>query len=142
MKSVLYLISFIGSGGAEKYIISLVTGLRDKGFKFYLGVSKRTNNSFEKELYDLGVEIVVLPIKKVYDIGAAIKISKFCKNNKIDVIHTHFLRENCVAVISKMFGNKVYVINTCHMSWENSFSVQILNRLITRFNYKVISVSN
>ena len=142
VKSVLYLMGFVGSGGAERYMISLIKGLKNKNFKFYLGVSKRTYNGFEKELEDLGVEIVLLPIKKVYDIGAAISICRFCKKKRIDIIHTHFLRENCVAVISKIFGNKINVINTCHMNWENSFSVQLLNRFITRFNYKVIAVSN
>ena len=141
MKSILHLMNFVGSGGAERYIISLVKGLKDKDFKFYLGVSQRTNNGFERELQELGVDIVLLPMKKVYDMKAAIMICKFCKENDIDIVHTHFLRENCVAVLSKFFGNEVKIINTCHMNWENTFGVQILNRFITRFNYRIIAVS-
>lgn len=142
MKSVLYLMSFVGSGGAERYMISLIEGLKNKDFKFYLGVSNITNSIFEEELRKLGVNIVLLPIKKVYDVKAALNIRTFCKKNNIDIIHTHFLRENCVAVLSKLFGNTAKIINTCHMNWENSFKVQVLNRLITRFDYKIIAVSN
>lgn len=133
--------NFINNGGAERYIISLAKGLKDKGFKFFVGVSKRTYNSCEKELEMLGVKIVLIPIKNVLDIFSAIKISNFCRQNNIDIIHTHFLRENCVAIVSKIFGNKAFIINTCHMNWHNRRDVQILNRVLTRFNKKIIAVS-
>ena len=141
MVSVLHLINYIGSGGAEKYIISLARALKDKECSFYVGVSKRTHNKFEKELESLGVKIVLLPIRSIYDIGSAITIVKFCKTEKIDVIHTHFLRENCISVFTRLLGNRAKIINTCHMNWKNRKDVQILNRIITRLNYKVIAVS-
>ena len=129
--------NYIGSGGAEKYIISLVRGLKGKECKFYIGVSKRTNNNFEKELEILGAKIVLMPIKSIYDIGSAIRITKFCRREKIDVIHTHFLRENCISVFTRLLGNRAKVINTCHMNWHNPKSVQILNRIITKLNFYV-----
>ena len=142
MTYVLHLMNYINSGGAEKYIISLAEKLQGKDCQFYIGVSKKTNNIFEKRLEELGVKIVLLPIKSLYDIKAIIKVKQFCKVSNIEVIHTHFLRENCVSVLSKLIGNNVRVINTCHMNWRNKIGVQIVNRIITRLNYKIIAVSN
>lgn len=142
MINVLHLMNYINNGGAEKYIISLAEKLQGKKCRFYVGVSKRTNNIFENQLEELGVKIVILPIKSLYDLGAIIKIKRFCKANEIGIIHTHFLRENCVSTLSRLLGNKVKVINTCHMNWRNKKSVQLINRLITKLNYKIIAVSN
>lgn len=141
MRTVLHLMNFINSGGAERYIISLVRGLSNRGYTFYVGVSRRTNNSFERELLSLGAKIVLIPIDSVLDFRAAFKISRFCKENNIDIVHTHFLRENCVSVIAKALGNRARVINTCHMNWRNRVSVRVLNRILTKFDDKVIAVS-
>jgi glycosyltransferase involved in cell wall biosynthesis len=139
MINVLHLINITGGGGTESYIYSLAKKLHNNKCKFFLAYSKEgpSLNLFK----DLGIETIKLPMDNPYDFKAAKQLKKICADKSIDVIHTHFLRENYISIISKVLGNKVKLINTRHMLIKNSKSVAYSNRFMTKFNYKVIAVS-
>ena len=76
-----------------------------------------------------------------YDFKAAKSLATICKEHSIDVVHTHFLRENYISILSKIFGNKSLLINTRHMLIENSKGIIFANKFMTQFNHKIIAVS-
>lgn len=139
MINVLHLINYLGSGGSEKYIFSLAEKLHNKTCRFYLAYS--SDGSGRKLFEDLGIELIKLDMKSPADLKASWKLKTLCKKLSIDVIHTHFLRENYIGIFSKAMGNRVKIINTRHMLFENSKSVIAANRLLTRLNDCVIAVS-
>ena len=85
--------------------------------------------------------MIHLPMNNPYDFKAAKKLKNICKAHNIDIIHTHFLRENYISIFSKILGNQVKLINTRHMLDENSPIVKITNRIMTYFNKYIIVVS-
>jgi glycosyltransferase involved in cell wall biosynthesis len=139
MIKVLHLINYLGTGGTEKYIYSLAAKLHNRLCRFYIAYSVEGNGRmpFEKS----GVDLLKLEMKSPFDIGAARKLKKFCSHHSIDVIHTHFLRENYIAILSKIIGNRVKIINTRHMLLESSKAVIAANRFFTQYNDKIIAVS-
>lgn len=136
---ILHLINYTGGGGTESYIYSLAEKLHNKNCEFFIAYSEK-GNSFDK-FKDLGIEMIHIPMNSPYDFKAAKKLKTICRANNIDIIHTHFLRENYISIFSKILGNQVKLINTRHMLDENSHIVKITNRIMTLFNNNIIAVS-
>lgn len=139
MLNVLHLIHYLGGGGSEKNVYSLIKKLHNKKCNFYIAYSEEGNG--KKPFDELGVPLIKLDMKSPFDIRASKELKRLCGELSIDVIHTHFLRENYIAILSKFLGNKARIINTRHMLFENSRSVILTNRIFTRFNDKIIAVS-
>lgn len=139
MTNVLHLINYLGNGGTEKYILSLADKLHNKSCRFFTAYSEE--GSGRKLFEEAGIKLFRLKMRNPADIHAASELKALCGKLHIDVIHTHFLRENYIAILSKMFGNKVKIINTRHMLFENSKSVILANRLLTGYNDSIIAVS-
>ena len=90
---------------------------------------------------ELGIKMIPLRMNSPVDMKAARQLKKLCRQLSINVIHTHFLRENYISILSKIAGNRVTIINTRHMLFENSRKVVLLNRVFTLFNSRIIAVS-
>lgn len=140
MLNILHLINCLGRGGTEKYICLLAKKLHNRLCRFYLAYSEESGG---RELFEeAGIDPIRLKMRNPLDIRAAAGLKALCAKLSIDVVHTHFLRENYIAVLSKMLGNKVKVINTRHMLFENTRWVIAANRLFTRLDNKIIAVGN
>lgn len=137
--NILHLINYTGGGGTESYIYSLAQKLHNNNCKFFIAYSEKGNsfNRFE----NLGIHMIHLPMDSPYDFKAALELKTICRENDIDVVHTHFLRENYISIISKILGNRVKLINTRHMLDSNSAIVQFTNKIMTNFNSNIIAVS-
>jgi glycosyltransferase involved in cell wall biosynthesis len=139
MLKVLHLINYPGKGGTERYILSLAEKLHGKGCKFYLGYSE--DGPMLKQVKELGIETVHIPMRSPYDLKAATAVKEICKKNLIDVVHTHFLRENYISIFSRIAGNKAALVNTHHMLTENSMILRLFNRIFMLMDDKIIAVS-
>ncbi len=136
--NILYLINYLGGGGTESYIYSLASKLKENN-KIYLVYNEKADG-YEK-FKNLGVELIQLPMNNFYDFKAAKELNNLCKAKEIDIVHTHFLRENSIAVLSKFFGHKAKLINTRHMLLVNSGITKYVNKLITKYDDSIIAVS-
>ncbi len=139
MHRVLHMLNYLGNGGTEKYIYSLAKKLHGRTCEFYIAYSQDGpgRGAFE----ELGVRMLPLQMISPFDIRAALRLKKMCRDLSIETVHTHFLRENYIGALSKMAGNKVRLINTRHMLLENTRQVVLANRIFTRFNSSIIAVS-
>lgn len=140
MINILHLINYMGGGGTESYIYSLAKKLHNNKCRFFIAYSKP--GPALKLFQDMEIQTIQLNMSSPYDIKAARKLKQLCKKLSIDVVHTHFLRENYISIFSKIMGNKAVLINTNHMLTENSRTVVLSNKLMTFFNSHIIAVSN
>lgn len=139
MLNVLHLIHYLGNGGSEKYICSLAEKLHNRLCNFTIAYCVEGHG--EEPFQELGIDLIRMEMNSPIDIRAARMLKRLCEQRSIDVIHTHFLRENYIGILSKILGNKVKIINTRHMLFENSKLVIWANRLICRLDDKIIAVS-
>jgi len=139
MLKVLHLLNYLGNGGSEKYIFSLAKKLHGKSCRFYIAYSE--DGPGRSMFEELGIVLIPLKMNSPFDLKAAKQLKKLCRQLSIDVIHTHFLRENYISVMSRIAGNRVGIINTRHMLFENSWPVVLTNRFFTMFNSRIIAVS-
>ncbi|MDR2360683.1 MAG: glycosyltransferase [Oscillospiraceae bacterium] len=127
--NVLYLLNHAGGGGSERYIESLIAGLGERIRPFF---AFSEPGKLSAKLRDAGIPCFRLVMKSPFDFGAARRLASICKEHKIDVVHTHFLRENAIAVWAKpLCGARV--INTVHMQTPKTGLALRLNRFIGRF---------
>ncbi len=137
---ILYLINHAGKAGTEKYVYNLVKTYNGDKAECYFAYSEP--GLLLEQMQELGIPCFQLTMKNPFDMKAAKVLAAYCREHKIDVIHTQYPRENYIAILSKRYYPEVKVVYTCHLTLKNSLPWRITNRLFTKHNHKIISVCN
>ncbi|HOK42684.1 MAG TPA: glycosyltransferase [Thermoclostridium caenicola] len=140
MLRILYLINHAGKGGTERYIYSLARKLNRSEAEIYFVCHE--DGPLADGMREMGIPVYKLEMKSRFDLKAARKLAGLCKKLKIDLIHTQFLREYYVALLSRLFGSRVCIVNTCHMLHTAHPADRILNKLLPFGNTRTIAVSH
>lgn len=112
---IIFFITGLGMGGAEKVVCELADKLYEKGNEisivYFTGnVLRRPSNNIEIKKFPLKMGISsVVEFKKLLD---------YIKDKSPDVIHAHMFHANIMARMIKFFYNKVRVICTSHSNYE------------------------
>lgn len=137
MKKILYLINYAGSGGSEKYVRMMAESAAKEGCEVFFAYWEKGRLSEYME--EKGVKSFRIEMRSPFDIKAARRLAEICKKEGIDTVHVQFPRENCIAVLSRIFY-RVRVIYTCHLLYSPTAVWSVINRLITPFDSRIIAV--
>ncbi len=137
MVNVLYLLNYAGRGGSERYIQTLVEELSPEGINPFFVCNEP--GPLLDWMQRRGIPCRRLSMSGPYDISAARTLAKLCREWDIDAVHTHYLRENCIAQLSKLFYSRPRVIYTYHILTENPLPVRMSNRLLSPLQYRLIA---
>jgi len=140
MLNVLHLINYPGKGGSERYILSLAEALHDNKCKFHVAYSE--DGPMLRQVRKMGIKTYKIAMRSPYDIKAAMQVKKLCRELSIDIVHTHFLRENYIGVLSKLLGNRVVLVNTGHLLAKKNILVKLTDLLFSAATDEIIAVSN
>lgn len=140
MLNVLYLMNHAGKAGTERYVQSLIEKLNNNKIKAYFAYNEE--GLLVENLKSLGVETFRIVMKHPLDLRAAWHVSKLCKKMNIDLIHTQYLRENYIALLSRFFNPKVKVMYTNHFILPNNLVIRIINRFVTLLEANIVAVCN
>jgi N-acetylgalactosamine-N,N'-diacetylbacillosaminyl-diphospho-undecaprenol 4-alpha-N-acetylgalactosaminyltransferase len=118
LKKIVFLINSLSSGGAEKVITVVISKLIEDGFDVEL-ICLEPNVFYElpkevKLTFLTQTSIGKSGIRKLFDLPyLAIKLKKYIKDNKIDLIQSHVYRANYVNILSKLLGSRhtVQIVN-------------------------------
>ena len=135
---VLYLINYAGNAGTEKYVENLLRAYhpgRCQG-----GLCYNVDGPLVEKVRALGVPAYQLTMRNPFDLAAAKKLAKLCREEGFDVIHAQYPRENYIALLSRLFGNRARVVFTAHLTLEQPFLWRLLNRVMTPRNHKIIAL--
>ena len=86
-------------GGGEKHLVDLANGLRRRGHEIFLAVPDGSPVSEKLENFP-PENILQVKIKNSSDVLAAIKIAKFIKENKIEIVHAHAAKDYLPASVA------------------------------------------
>lgn len=137
---ILYLINHAGKAGTEKYIYNLVKRFNGTDTECFFAFNEP--GLLSEQMDDMGVPCFQLEMKHPFDLAAAKKLAAICKKNQIDIIHSHYPRENYIAVLSRLFYPKAKALYTCHLTLKTGALWWVTNKLITPHNAKIIAVCN
>lgn len=125
---VLYLLNYAGNGGTEAYVKTLIDHLRAEVEPYFI---YNETGPLVDWMAQRGVPTAQVTMRSPFDRTAAAEVAEYCKKWGISVIHTHFLRENYIAMLAKGMCKGLKVINTYHILTPVSPVIKICNRLIS-----------
>ena len=140
MLKVLYVLNHAGKAGTERYVESLISKLDNKRIKAYFVYNEE--GLLVEKLKEKGVETFRIVMRNRFDLKAAREISVLCGKLSIDLIHTHYLRENYIALLSRLFNPSVRVVYTNHFILRNNFVTILSNLVLTALEARIIAVCN
>ena len=140
MVNVLYLLNFAGKAGTERYVSTLVEKLNNNKIRAFLAYNEE--GLLVDKLKTLGIETYRIVMRNRFDVRAAIELARLCNGLNIDIIHAQFLRENYIAMISRIFNPKVKVVYTNHFILKNDMITRFTNKLLTPLQAGIIAVCN
>jgi glycosyltransferase involved in cell wall biosynthesis len=137
--NVLYLIHHAGQGGTEKYVLSVAQKLREKGAvtPFF---AYTEDGLLRKWMEDMEIPVFQIAMPGRFSLSAAKTIAGLCREHRIEVIHTQFLRENYLALLSKRYCKTPRVIYTNHIILSNDLITRISNRFLSRRQHAVFAL--
>lgn len=95
-----------------------------------------------EQMDDLGVPCFQVEMKSPFDFKAAKRLAAICKANKIDIIHSHYPRENYIAILAHLLYPKTKALYTCHLTLKTNAAWWVTNKLMTPHDAKIIAVCN
>ncbi|MEI6831870.1 MAG: glycosyltransferase family 4 protein [Candidatus Omnitrophota bacterium] len=150
--NILYIITKLELGGAQKQLLSLVRGLDKERFNPYI------LTAYDGLLVDAAKTIPNLklircrllerPIRPIKDTLALFFIYRFIKNNKIDIVHTHSSKAGILGRLAAKAAGVRIIIHTVHGWSFHDYQVGIiyyfylfLEKLCAQFSSAIVVVS-
>lgn len=138
-KSVLFLLNHAGSGGTERYVLSLAENMAEEGFDIHFAYNEQ--GPLADKMTEIGSHVFHIKLSSRFDLQAANKLFDYCTKNNISVVHTMFLREHYISVLASLLGNKAVLFATVHMMLKPAKKPLIwLDRAVFRKMDTVIAV--
>jgi len=150
--NLLYVITKLELGGAQKQLLSVVKGIDKERYRIFLftacegllieETSSITGLTLIKSRY---LERTINPLK---DLLALIEIYRFIKKNNIEIVHTHSSKAGVLGRFAARLANVKTIIHTVHgwsfhdyqLRWKQKFFIW-LERLSAYFTNTIIVVS-
>ena len=127
--NVLHLLNHAGQGGTEQYIRTLICAMKQEEVEVELACHEYGALAQWAQENDLPVHR--LEMNSPFDRTAVAALVALCRERKIDVIHTHYLRENYIALQAKGKLPGLRVVYTYHILTENSMAQKVCNRILS-----------
>ena len=135
---VLYLINYAGNAGTEKYVENLLRAYHPG--RCQCGLCYNVDGPLAEKVRAMGVPVFQISMKNPFDLAAAKKLAKLCREEGFDVIHAQFPRENYIAILSRLFGSRAQVVFTAHLTLEQPLPWRLLNRIMTPRDHRIIAL--
>jgi glycosyltransferase involved in cell wall biosynthesis len=150
---VLYIITKLELGGAQKQILSLISALDKNKFTPYLfTAASGILVPDARKIKGLNVHFSYLlerPLNPVKDLLAFFEIRRFIKKNKIDIVHTHSSKAGIAGRLAAKAAGVRVIMHTVHGWSFNDFQPSflrkfyiLLERLCARFSDRSKGLKN
>ena len=131
---ILYVITALGTGGAENLLTDICVGLT--GNHEVTVAFLRDKRAYEGTLHSAGVETVFIDLEKIGFLKTLSGLRKLIKKKNIEIVHTHLPAADTIGRLAGLMSKNVQVYSSLHNTepWklEKSLSSRIL-RLYDRF---------
>jgi len=122
-------------GGGERHLADLANELAKHGHEVFAALSP--GSPLRTELLELNsANVIELPMRNALNLSTAMKLSRFVRDNKIEIVHAHVARDYPLAAL--VTGrSKARLVLTRHVL----FPMNPIHKLTSRRTARVIAVS-
>ena len=135
---VLYLINYAGNGGTERYVELLLQTYHPG--RCQCGLCYNIDGALVESARAMGVPVFQLTMRNPFDLAAAKKLARLCREEGFDVIHAQYPRENYIAILAGLFGSHARVVFTSHLTIFQPFFWRPMNWIMTPHDHKIIAL--
>ncbi len=142
---ILEIIGDLRIGGAERMVVDLAKGLKNKGHKVTVCALNK-GGPLEEELKMEGVETIVLsnlPLRNKYIFYFVFRLFKLMKKDKFDIVHTHMFLANFWGRVAAILSGAKVIISTEQNQdlWKKRRHI-FVDKILSLFTNKIIAVSS
>lgn len=139
MKKILFLITGLGLGGAEKVVCDLADQMAGKGHEVKIAyltgdkvISPKSPN----------IEIIYLGLNGINSfVSASFKYRQLLKKFRPDIVHAHMVHANIFTRLNRIISHNYKLISTAHSNNEGSQARMIAYRLTHQLSNVTTNVS-
>jgi glycosyltransferase involved in cell wall biosynthesis len=136
---ILYVLTSLGMGGAEKLALALCEQMTQRGHEVSLLVlMSRLNEEWQASFPRLHLDIRRSPVSLARGIARA---RRFTAEFEPDLIHSHSFHANLLARLLKLRAPRPVVISTIHNVYEGGTPRMLAYRLTDRLSRRTVAVS-
>ncbi len=128
-----------GQGGAEQYAYLLAKYAKQSGHQTCFVFGQK--GPFEERVKELGCEIYYLKMRSPFDPLAITGLSQLYQKWQPDIVQTHFLRENFIAIAANKLVSVKAIFSTVHRLEPKTKAQAAFNRAYSKGLTKFIAVS-
>jgi glycosyltransferase involved in cell wall biosynthesis len=113
---VLQVIDLLGTGGAENLQVTMAAAIDRQRFDWHvcaLRKSPQGQTNIERQLLDMGVPVVVLGQRSVYDARTLFRLVRYILGKRIDILHTHMQGADILGRVAGFITRRP-VVTTIH----------------------------
>ncbi|MEI7690287.1 MAG: glycosyltransferase [bacterium] len=136
---IMQIIHYPGQGGAEQYAYLLAKYAKKSGNETCFVFGQK--GPLEKRVKELGCETFYLKMRSPFDPLAITGLSRLYKKWKPDVVQTHFLRENFIAIAANKLVPVKAIFSTVHRIEPKTKTQATFNKAYSKGLKKFIAVS-
>lgn len=103
-----------GLGGQEKRVLAEAAGLSERGH--YVALVCREHARIRDEAVKAGLDVHTLPMRKLYDADSIIRLIRFLKANRFDVVNTHSGVDSWIGGLAAKFAKVPVLARTRHLN--------------------------
>lgn len=136
---ILQIINYPGQGGAEQVAYNIAKCAKEEGYEadFIFG----GEGPLVKKVKNMGCRVDIIDMPTFYNLGAILRLRKYFKKNKPDIVITHFLRENFLAVEASRLTSVKKIYSFVHRIEPKTKAQSFLNKAFSRGMTGFIAVS-
>jgi len=142
--NIAHVFECFGNGGAEEHAMLLADKAKESGNKIIFVISKITDLGLQK-LQKRDIKIIYLSMKSSFNPvlvrRSAVGLKKIVESEKIDIVHTHMLREQSIAIVAKLLGGKFSLIRTFHRFDQFNWKMKPFMAFYYNYTDAFISIS-
>jgi len=142
-KKILYINFSMAMGGIESMIFDFSLHYRKLGHHVEV-LTFKPDGVFIEKLQNHKVKVTVIEKKEGLDFSLFMKIARFLKSNRFDVLHTNnYATWLYVSLANYFLGPKVKLIHTEHSIVDANTSRRLkIEKLLSIFTHKIVPVSD
>ncbi|MEE9423626.1 MAG: glycosyltransferase [Methylococcales bacterium] len=136
--NILFIISSLRPGGAERQLVELIKGLDKSIYNIYLIVNEVNIDGYQQILDDCNVTIHCFRRKSKYDLSPVFKTIELTKKLKINVIHTFLNLGSIIGILVSMNTNIPIICSALRTAKDENWKFWLCSRIISaRSDYLV-----
>jgi glycosyltransferase involved in cell wall biosynthesis len=113
---VLQVIDALGTGGAESLQYTLAASIDRRRFDWHVCALRKSRESLKvhQDLLKIGIPVSILDQKHVYDARALLKLVRYIRRNRIDIVHTHLAGADILGRVAGFLTGRP-VVSSIHL---------------------------